>query len=80
MRVKESLNVRFDESPPLKSSPLVDDDILESEIIETQEKDLEIKENEPLNKELINIKETNDHPIDSVIEPKNVKEAIQDES
>ncbi|GKC50638.1 retrovirus-related pol polyprotein from transposon TNT 1-94 [Tanacetum coccineum] len=105
MRVEESLNVRFDESPPPKSSPLVDDDILESEIIENQEKDLEIKENEPLNKEIVNIKETKDHPIDSVIgnlnertlrsqvqnqsnffcfvssiEPKNVKEAIQDES
>ncbi|GJX96510.1 retrovirus-related pol polyprotein from transposon TNT 1-94 [Tanacetum coccineum] len=80
MRVEESLNVRFDKSPPLKSSPLVDDDILECEIIENQEKDLEIKENEPLNKEIVNIKETKDHPIDSVIEPKNVKEAIQDES
>ncbi|GJY53943.1 retrovirus-related pol polyprotein from transposon TNT 1-94 [Tanacetum coccineum] len=67
MRVEESLNVRFDEIPPPKSSPLVDDDILENEIIENQEKDLEIKENEPLNKEIINIKETKDHPIDSVI-------------
>ncbi|GJX62858.1 hypothetical protein Tco_0295758 [Tanacetum coccineum] len=67
MRVKESLNVRFDESPPPKSSPLVDDDILESEIIENQEKDLEIKENEPLNKEIVNIKETKDLSLDSVI-------------
>ncbi|GKA68324.1 hypothetical protein Tco_0768241 [Tanacetum coccineum] len=67
MRVKESLNVRFDESQPLKSSSLVDDDILKSEIIENQGKDLEIKENEPLNKEILNIKETKDHPIDSVI-------------
>ncbi|GJY62864.1 hypothetical protein Tco_0464324 [Tanacetum coccineum] len=80
MRVEESLNVRFDESPPPKSSPLVDDDILEYEIIENQEKDLEIKKNEPLNKEIVNIKETKDHLIDSVIEPKNIKEAIQDES
>ncbi|GKB17682.1 retrovirus-related pol polyprotein from transposon TNT 1-94 [Tanacetum coccineum] len=67
MRVEESLNVRFDEIPPPKSSPLVDDDILESEIIENQEKDLEIKENEPLNKKIVNIKETKDHPIDSNI-------------
>ncbi|GJW89655.1 MAK10-like protein [Tanacetum coccineum] len=51
MRVKESLNVKFDESPPPKSPPLVDDDILENDIIENQDKDLEIKENEPLNKE-----------------------------
>ncbi|GJU46830.1 retrovirus-related pol polyprotein from transposon TNT 1-94 [Tanacetum coccineum] len=80
MRIKESLNVRFDKSPPQKSSPLVDDDIIESQIIENQIEDLDIKENEPLNKEIINIKASKDHPIDMVIEPKNVKEAIQDES
>ncbi|GJU94042.1 retrovirus-related pol polyprotein from transposon TNT 1-94 [Tanacetum coccineum] len=59
MRVEESLNMRFDESPHPKSSPLVDDDILESEIIENQEKDLEIKENEPLNKEIVNTAKNN---------------------
>ncbi|GKC26306.1 hypothetical protein Tco_1033600 [Tanacetum coccineum] len=79
-RVKESLNVRFDKIPPQKSSPLVDDDIIEIQIIEKQIEDIEIKENEPLNKETVNIKETKDHPIDLVIKPKNVKEAIQDES
>ncbi|GJV22271.1 retrovirus-related pol polyprotein from transposon TNT 1-94 [Tanacetum coccineum] len=79
-RVKESLNVRFDESPPPKSSLLVDDDIIEDQIKDNQIQDIEIKENEPLNKEIVNIKETKDHPIDLVIEPKNVKEAIQDES
>ncbi|GJR51111.1 retrovirus-related pol polyprotein from transposon TNT 1-94 [Tanacetum coccineum] len=105
MRVDESLNVKFDESPPPKSPPLVDDDILENDIIENQDKDLEIKENEPLNKEITNIKHSKDHPLETVIgslnertlrsqvqnqsnffcfvstvEPKNVKEAIQDES
>ncbi|GJZ22969.1 retrovirus-related pol polyprotein from transposon TNT 1-94, partial [Tanacetum coccineum] len=80
MRVEKFLNVRFDESPPLKSPPLVDDDIIENQIIENQIQDIEIKENKPLNKEIVNIKETKDHPIDSVIEPKYVKEAIQDES
>ncbi|GJW64738.1 retrovirus-related pol polyprotein from transposon TNT 1-94 [Tanacetum coccineum] len=105
MRVEESLNVKFDESPPPKSPPLVDDDILENDIIENQDKDLEIKENEPLNKEITNIKNSKDHPIETIIgslnertlrsqvqnqsnfycfvssvEPKNVKEAIQDES
>ncbi|GJW96322.1 retrovirus-related pol polyprotein from transposon TNT 1-94 [Tanacetum coccineum] len=80
MRIEESLNVRFDESPSPKSSPLVDDDIIESQIIENQMEDLEVKENEPLNKEIISIKESKDHPIDTVIEPKNVKEAIQEES
>ncbi|GJU38963.1 hypothetical protein Tco_1191920 [Tanacetum coccineum] len=80
MRIEESLNVRFDESPPPKSSPLVDDDIIESQIIENQTEDLEIKENERLNKEIVNIKESKDYLIDSVTEPKNVKEAIQNES
>nr|GEV31354.1 retrovirus-related Pol polyprotein from transposon TNT 1-94 [Tanacetum cinerariifolium] len=105
IRIKESLNVRFDESPPPKSSPLVDDDIIDSQVIENQIEDIEIKGNEPLNKEIVNVKEYKDHPIDSVIDnlnertlrsqvqsqsnlfcfvssikPKNVKEAIQDES
>ncbi|GKC56976.1 retrovirus-related pol polyprotein from transposon TNT 1-94 [Tanacetum coccineum] len=105
MRVEESLNVKFDESPPPKSPPLVDDDILENDIIENQDKDLEIKENEPLNKEITNIKNSKDHPIETIIgslnertirsqvqnqsnffcfvssvEPKNVKEVVQDES
>ncbi|GJV95265.1 retrovirus-related pol polyprotein from transposon TNT 1-94 [Tanacetum coccineum] len=34
MRIKESFNVKFDESPPPKSPPLEDDDVLECEIIE----------------------------------------------
>nr|GEU68040.1 hypothetical protein [Tanacetum cinerariifolium] len=68
VRVEESLNMKFDESPPPKSSPLVDDDILKNEIIENQEKDLEIKENEPLSKEIVNINEIQDHPTCSVID------------
>ncbi|GKB72575.1 putative reverse transcriptase domain-containing protein [Tanacetum coccineum] len=67
MRVEESLNVKFDESPPHKSPPLEDDDVLESKNVENQEKDLEVKENEPLNKEIINIKESKDHPLKIVI-------------
>ncbi|GJU40980.1 retrovirus-related pol polyprotein from transposon TNT 1-94 [Tanacetum coccineum] len=47
MKVEESLNIKFDESPPPKSAPLVDDDLLEINIIENQDKDLEVKENEP---------------------------------
>ncbi|GKB96332.1 hypothetical protein Tco_0982469 [Tanacetum coccineum] len=77
MRIKESLIVIFDETSPPKSSPLVDDDKIESQIIENQ---IEVKENEPLNKEIVNIKESKNHPIETVIEPKNIKEAIQDES
>ncbi|GKC16641.1 retrovirus-related pol polyprotein from transposon TNT 1-94 [Tanacetum coccineum] len=68
IRVEESLNVKFDGSPPLKTPPLEDDDVLENENIERQEKDLEIKENEPLNKEIPNIKEFKDHPLETVID------------
>ncbi|GKA05513.1 retrovirus-related pol polyprotein from transposon TNT 1-94 [Tanacetum coccineum] len=67
MRVEESLNVKFDESPPPKSPPLEDDDVLENENIERQEKDLKIKENEPLNKEIPNIKESKGHPLETII-------------
>ncbi|GKD18314.1 retrovirus-related pol polyprotein from transposon TNT 1-94, partial [Tanacetum coccineum] len=67
MRVEESLNVKFDESPPPKTPPLENDDVLENENVERQEKDLEIKENEPLNKEIPNIKESKDHPLETVI-------------
>ncbi|GJS98828.1 retrovirus-related pol polyprotein from transposon TNT 1-94 [Tanacetum coccineum] len=67
MEVEEYLNVKFDETPPPKSSPLVDDDILENDIIKKQDKDLEIKENEPLNKEISNIKSSKDHPLGTVI-------------
>ncbi|GJX83243.1 retrovirus-related pol polyprotein from transposon TNT 1-94 [Tanacetum coccineum] len=67
MKVEESLNIKFDESPPPKSPPLVDDDLLEINIMENQDKDLEVKENEPLNKEITNIKSSKDHPIETVI-------------
>ncbi|GJW27431.1 retrovirus-related pol polyprotein from transposon TNT 1-94 [Tanacetum coccineum] len=105
MKVEESLNVKFDETPPPSSPPLIDDDLLEVDIIENQNKDLEVKKNEPLNKQISNIKESKDHPLETVIgnlnqrtlrsqvqnqsnffcfvssvEPKNIKEAIQDES
>nr|GEW62493.1 hypothetical protein [Tanacetum cinerariifolium] len=67
MKVEESLNVKFDESPPPVSPPLEDDDILKCEVIENKVKDLEIKENEPLNKEIINIKESKAHLLETVI-------------
>ncbi|GJU53262.1 retrovirus-related pol polyprotein from transposon TNT 1-94 [Tanacetum coccineum] len=67
MKVEESLNVKFDETPPPSSPPLIDDDLLEVDIIENQRKDLEVKENEPLNKQISNIKESKDHPLETVI-------------
>nr|GEV66179.1 putative DNA helicase INO80 [Tanacetum cinerariifolium] len=67
MKVEESLNVKFNESPPPMSPPVEDDDILECEVTNNKEKALEIKKNEPLNKEIINIKESKDHPLETVI-------------
>ncbi|GJZ95284.1 retrovirus-related pol polyprotein from transposon TNT 1-94 [Tanacetum coccineum] len=67
MKVEESLNVKFDETPPPSSPPLIDDDLLEVDIIENQNKDLEVKKNEPLNKQISNIKESKDHPLETVI-------------
>ncbi|GKC87838.1 retrovirus-related pol polyprotein from transposon TNT 1-94 [Tanacetum coccineum] len=109
MKVEESLNVTFDETPPPpKTSPLEDDDLVEEEAIEVSKtrplgNDLEDKSLE--NNEIINIKESKSHPLENVIgnlnqrtlrsqaqdksnffcflstiEPKNINEALKDES
>ncbi|GJS90064.1 retrovirus-related pol polyprotein from transposon TNT 1-94 [Tanacetum coccineum] len=71
MKVEESLNVTFDETPPPpKTSPLEDDDLVEEEAIEVNKtrplgNDLEDKSLE--NNEIINIKESKSHPLDNVI-------------
>ncbi|GKB48950.1 zf-CCHC domain-containing protein [Tanacetum coccineum] len=108
MKVKESLNVTFDESPPTKLSPLVDDDVGEEEAIRKNTKIVNInnEEDESIEvDEIVNIKESKNHPLDQVIgnlnqrtlrsqaqnhsnffcfistiEPKNVNEALKDES
>ncbi|GJY41805.1 hypothetical protein Tco_0429075 [Tanacetum coccineum] len=109
MIVKESLNVTFDESPPpTKLSPLVDDDVGEEEAIRKNTKIVNInnEEDESIEvDEIVNIKESKNHPLDQVIgnlnqrtlrsqaqnhsnffcfistiEPKNVNEALKDES
>ncbi|GJR37809.1 retrovirus-related pol polyprotein from transposon TNT 1-94 [Tanacetum coccineum] len=71
MKIKESLNVTFDEtSPPSKISPLVDDDLDEEEEIKvTEKKNLENDiEDETLEvDEIVNIKESKNHPLDIVI-------------
>nr|GEW48607.1 importin-4-like isoform X1 [Tanacetum cinerariifolium] len=108
-KVKESLNVTFDETPPLsKTSPLVDDDLDEEEAIKVIEK--KNLENDIVDEtleidEIVNIKESSNHPLENVIgnlnqrtlrsqaqnksnffcfistiEPKNVNEALGDES
>ncbi|GJT32934.1 retrovirus-related pol polyprotein from transposon TNT 1-94 [Tanacetum coccineum] len=109
MKVEESLNVTFDESPPpTKLSPLVDDDVGEEEAIRKNTKVVNTnnEEDESIEvEEIINIKESKNHPLDQVIgnlnqrtlrsqaqnhsnffcfistiEPKNVNEALKDES
>ncbi|GKD41670.1 hypothetical protein Tco_1261877 [Tanacetum coccineum] len=72
MKIEESLNVTFDETPPSsKTSPLVDDDLDEEEAIwETEKKNLEnVVEDETLQiDKIVNIKESMNHPLENVIE------------
>ncbi|GJS65422.1 retrovirus-related pol polyprotein from transposon TNT 1-94 [Tanacetum coccineum] len=67
----ESLNVTFDETPPpSKTSPLLDDDLDEEEAIKvTEKKNLENDiEDETLKiDEIVNIKESRNHPLENVI-------------
>ncbi|GJT77253.1 hypothetical protein Tco_1043978 [Tanacetum coccineum] len=71
MKVEESLNVTFDESPPpTKLSPLVDDDVGEEEairkntkIVNTNNEEDELIEVD----EIVNIKESKNHPLDQFI-------------
>ncbi|GJY99692.1 retrovirus-related pol polyprotein from transposon TNT 1-94 [Tanacetum coccineum] len=78
-KVKESLNVTFDETPPpSKTSPLVDDDLDEEEAIKvTEKKNLENDiEDETLEiDKIVNIKESRNHPLEN-----NVNEALTDDS
>nr|GEY96041.1 retrotransposon protein [Tanacetum cinerariifolium] len=67
----ESLNMTFDETPPpSKTSPLVDDDLDEEEAIKVAER--KILKNDIEDKileidELVNIKESRNHPLENVI-------------
>ncbi|GKC04348.1 hypothetical protein Tco_0995958, partial [Tanacetum coccineum] len=109
MKVEESLNMTFDETPPPpKTSPLEDDDLVEEEAIKvSKSKPLEndLKDKSLENNEIINLKESKTHPLyniignlnqrtlrsqaqdknnffcfHSTIEPKNINEALKDES
>nr|GEW46107.1 transposon protein, putative, CACTA, En/Spm sub-class [Tanacetum cinerariifolium] len=71
IKVKESLNVTFDgSSPPTKLSPLVDDDVSEEEAIRKNNKIVNTNNEEDglieLD-EIVNIKESKNHPLDQVI-------------
>ncbi|GKD80419.1 retrovirus-related pol polyprotein from transposon TNT 1-94 [Tanacetum coccineum] len=108
-KAEESLNVTFDKNPPpSKTSPLVDDDLDEEEAIKvTKKKNLEsdIMDETLEIDEIVNIKESRNHPLENVIgnlnqrtlrsqaqnqsnffcfistiEPKNVNEALTDNS
>ncbi|GKE92624.1 hypothetical protein Tco_1573719 [Tanacetum coccineum] len=71
MKVEESLNVTFDESPPsTKLSPLVDDDVGEEETIRNNAKVVNNNEEEDESIEVdgvVNIKESKNHPLDQVM-------------
>ncbi|GJX85816.1 hypothetical protein Tco_0336590 [Tanacetum coccineum] len=71
MKVKESLNVTFDETPPPpKTSPLEDEDLVEEEVIkvnETRPLGNDVKDKSLENNEIINIKESKSHPLENVI-------------
>ncbi|GKF76588.1 hypothetical protein Tco_0229058, partial [Tanacetum coccineum] len=70
-KIKESLNVTFDETPPpSKTSPLVDDDLDEEEAIrEIEKKNLEnnVEDETLVIDEVVNIKESRNHPLENVI-------------
>nr|GEW70583.1 retrovirus-related Pol polyprotein from transposon TNT 1-94 [Tanacetum cinerariifolium] len=70
-KVKESLNVIFDETPPpSKTSPLVDDDLDEEEAIKVIEKknlENDIVDETLEIEEIVNIKESRNHPLENVI-------------
>nr|GEX66663.1 retrovirus-related Pol polyprotein from transposon TNT 1-94 [Tanacetum cinerariifolium] len=84
MKVEESLNVTFDETPSSsKTSPLEDDDLVKEEAIEvskTRPLGNNPEDNYLENNEIINIKGSKSHPLENVIEPKNINEALNDKS
>ncbi|GJV19379.1 hypothetical protein Tco_1368399 [Tanacetum coccineum] len=71
MKVEESLNMKFDEKPPLpKTSPLEDDDLVKEEAIKVSEKKTlgNDVEDETLEiNEIVNIKEPKSHPLENII-------------
>ncbi|GJX36870.1 hypothetical protein Tco_0248427 [Tanacetum coccineum] len=77
MKVEESLNVTFKETPPPpKTSPLEDDELVEEEAIEVSKtkpigSDLEDISLE--NNQIVNIKESKTHPLENVIDPTSVR-------
>ncbi|GJX81594.1 retrovirus-related pol polyprotein from transposon TNT 1-94 [Tanacetum coccineum] len=87
IKVEESLNVTFNETPPLpKTLPLEDDDLVEEEAIEvnkTRPLGNNLEEKSLENNEIINIKEYKSHPLENVIANLNqrtIRSQAQDKS
>nr|GEX08518.1 retrovirus-related Pol polyprotein from transposon TNT 1-94 [Tanacetum cinerariifolium] len=84
MKFEESLNVIFNKiPPPTKLSPLVDDDVGEEEAIENNIKVVNNNNNKDESvevDEVVNIKESKNHPLEQVIENLNQRTALGDES
>nr|GEV16822.1 alpha/beta hydrolases superfamily protein [Tanacetum cinerariifolium] len=70
-KIKESLNVTFDENPPpSKTSPLVDDDLdeeEESKVTENRNLENDIEDKTLEIDEIVNIKEPRNHPLENII-------------
>ncbi|GJZ88984.1 copia protein [Tanacetum coccineum] len=70
-KIEESLNLTFDETPPpSKISPLVDDDLDEEEAIKVAENKIlenDIEDETLEIDEIVNIKESRNHPLENVI-------------
>ncbi|GJX18469.1 retrovirus-related pol polyprotein from transposon TNT 1-94 [Tanacetum coccineum] len=71
-KIEESLNVTFNETPlPCKTSPLVDDDLDKEEAIKVAKKKIlenDIEDETLEIDEVVNIKESRNHPLENVIE------------
>ncbi|GJX32926.1 hypothetical protein Tco_0242781 [Tanacetum coccineum] len=68
MKVEESLNVTFDETPPPpKTSPLEDDELVEEKAIEVRPIGNDLEDISLENDQIINIKESKTHPLENVI-------------
>ncbi|GJV35661.1 retrovirus-related pol polyprotein from transposon TNT 1-94 [Tanacetum coccineum] len=71
MKVRESLNLTFDETPPPpKTSPLENDELVKKEAIDvskTKPIDNDLKDISLENNQIINIKESKTHPLENVI-------------
>ncbi|GJU07889.1 hypothetical protein Tco_1124319 [Tanacetum coccineum] len=82
MKVEESLNVKFNEiPPPTKLSPLIDDDVGEEEAIIKKTKIVNInnEEDESIEiDEIVNIKESKNHPLDQYIKETLKKFGLED--